>query len=154
MYFTGNVERYVAIIRDYGCCIIRSYFTFRSRLARNESIISSSCCSCNTSRGNRVRFRVGTCGRPQYAQSNCFISQLYNGLSYNVTFDPQASLKLNEAKDHTRETVEFEMRAQPGAFFATQTLNIFMYQLQAGSEVTRARVLRALHSFENSTRYD
>ncbi|CAB3361002.1 Hypothetical predicted protein [Cloeon dipterum] len=64
----------------------------------------------------------------------------------------KAKLALNQAKDHTKESVEFEVRAEPGAYFATQTLNVFMYELQAGSEITRARVMRALHSFENNSK--
>jgi len=44
------------------------------------------------------------------------------------------------------------VRAEPGAYFATHSLNVFMFELQAGSEITRARVMRALHSFENGTK--
>lgn len=65
----------------------------------------------------------------------------------------QTELELNTGKDFKVERVELRVSGDEGAYIAAHAARSSVYKLQAGNEMTLARVTDNLMSFENFNKY-
>ena len=61
--------------------------------------------------------------------------------------------KLNQIKDHQKNTVEATCRGDPGAVFLSSTVRSAVYATQGKNLITKASILESLHTFENDKRH-
>ncbi len=61
--------------------------------------------------------------------------------------------KLNQIKDHLKNTVEATCRGDPGAVFLTSTVRQSNFATQGKNFITKASILESLHTFENDRRH-
>ena len=59
---------------------------------------------------------------------------------------------MNQAKDHTKDTVEINAAGDAGAFFGVQAQREARWRTQSGHEPSKASIMRAIYTFENFTR--
>ena len=62
-------------------------------------------------------------------------------------------LQLNQIKDHLKTSVEVTCRGAPGAIFMVSTMRIFNFPAQGIHTLTKALLLKRLHSFEKDKRH-
>lgn len=60
----------------------------------------------------------------------------------------QAQLEINQAKDRSKDTLEFRYIGAPAAYFGSSVQRSVRHLMQAGNELTPAYVLNTLHSLE------
>ena len=61
--------------------------------------------------------------------------------------------KLNQIKDHQKNTVESTCRGDPGAVFLSSTVRASVFATQGKNAITKASILESLHTFENDKRH-
>lgn len=60
----------------------------------------------------------------------------------------EAQLEVNQAKDRSKDTLEFRFVGAPAAYFGSSVQRSVRHLMQAGNELTPAYVLNTLHSLE------
>lgn len=60
----------------------------------------------------------------------------------------EAQLEINQAKDRSKDTLEFRFIGAPAAYFGASVQRSVRHLMQAGNELTPAYVLNTLHSLE------
>ncbi|RWS29912.1 CD109 antigen-like protein, partial [Leptotrombidium deliense] len=69
-----------------------------------------------------------------------------NGISRN-----KFSVTLNNKKDKSGETVEVDVRGQPGTYIGLSAMDKDLYSLDAGNQINNAEVLRKMSSFDEQS---
>ena len=61
--------------------------------------------------------------------------------------------KLNQVKDHSKNTLEAIFKGDPGAVFMTSVTRTFFYSSQGKNSVTETSILESLHTFDKSQQH-